>query len=120
MSYTLDLIKVLHTIWNTFLYRSTPVESLHTILLGPFKYLLNSVIPTLNGRQKQEVLARIRAFHYSGFKVRLHCNVVRYHQSFLGRDYKAWAQMALFIIYPYLSGGDREIWLCLTKVSQSL
>ena len=97
-------------------HRSTPVESLHTILLGPFKYLLKSTIPTLSVRQKEEVLARVRAFNYSGFKVKLIGNVIRYHQSFVGRDYKAWAQMALFIIYPYLSNGDRIVWLTLAKV----
>ena len=32
-------------------------------------------------------------------------------------DYKAWAQMALFIIYPYLSDGHKEVWLALSKVS---
>lgn len=98
------------------LYRSIPIESLHTILLGPYKYLLKSTVPTLSRVQKEEVLAKIRAFNYSGFKVRLQGNVIRYHQSFVGRDYKAWAQMALFIIYPYLPEGDKKVWLSLSKV----
>ncbi len=85
--------------------RCTPVESLHTILLGPYKYLLKSTVPTFSNTQKEEVLARMRAFNYSGFRVKVHGNVIRYHQSFVGRDYKAWAQMALF---PYLSTGDKR------------
>ena len=72
-----------------------PVESLHTLLLGPYKYLLRSTIPTLSQEQKAEVLAKIRAFNYSGFECRLLGNVIYHHQSFVGRDYKAWAQMAL-------------------------
>ena len=97
--------------------RSTPVETLHTILLGPYKYLLKSTIPKLSTRQKEEVLARIRAFHFSGFRVRLIGNVIRHHQSFVGRDYKAWAQMAPFIIFPYLTEEDTTVWLALSKVN---
>ena len=70
-----------------------PVESLHTLLLGPYKYLLRSTIPTLSQEQKAEVLAKIRAFNYSGFECRLLGNVIYHHQSFVGRDYKAWAQI---------------------------
>lgn len=98
------------------LIRSMPIESLHTLLLGPYKYLLKSTIPTLSKGQKEEVLARVRAFNYSGFTVKLQGNVIRHHSSFVGRDYKAWAQMALFIIYPYLSNSDKKVWLSLSKV----
>lgn len=93
------------------------MESSHTILLGPYKYLLKNTIPKLSKQQKDEVLARIRAFSFSGFRVRLFGNVVRHHKSFVGRDYKAWAQMALFVIYPYLSAADRAVWLSLSKVN---
>lgn len=65
-------------------------------------------------------MARIRVFSYSGFRVKLLGNVIRYHKSFVGRDYKAWAQMALFIIYPYLSDEDKEVWLALSKVYRNI
>lgn len=96
--------------------RSTPVESLHTILLGPYKYLLKTAIPTLSSQQKEEVLACIRGFNYSGFHVRVFGNVIRHHQSFVGRDYKAFAQMALFVLYPYLKNAEKIVWLSLLKV----
>ena len=86
-----------------FYYRSTPIETLHTILLGPYKYLLKVTIPKFSRVQKEEILARIRAFNFSGFRVKLVGNVIQYHQSFVGRDYKAWAQMAPFVIFPYLN-----------------
>ena len=60
------------------------------------------------------------AFNYSGFDVRLIGNVVKYHQSFVGRDYKVWAQMALSIIFPYLSCGDQAVLLSLSKLKASL
>ena len=71
-------------------------SSLKTI----YKYLLKTTIPKLSAEQKTEILARIRDFNYSGFGCRVIGNVIYNHQSFVGRDYKAWAQMALSIIYP--------------------
>lgn len=86
------------------------------MLLGPYKYLLKSTIPTLSAEQKEEVLARVRDFNYSGFGCRVIGNVIHHHKSFVGRDYKAWAQMALSIIYPYLSIDDKTVWVALSKV----
>ena len=105
---------------TSFMYvytRSTPIEVLHTLLLGPYKYLFKTTIPKLSAKQKKEVLARVRSFNFSGFCVRLVGNVIRHHKSFVGRDYKAWAQMALFIITPYLSDRDNAVWMALSKVS---
>ena len=98
------------------MYRSTPVEVLHSILLGPYKYLLKDIMKQLDKKEKSEVLARISAFNYSGFENKLAANVCYHHQSFVGRDYKTWAQMSIFIIGPYLSPGDKEVWLCLSQV----
>ncbi len=61
------------------------MECLHTLLLGPCKYLLRSTILTLSTKQKEEVLARVRAFNYS---CKLQGNAIRHHQSFVGRGYK--------------------------------
>ncbi len=95
---------------------SVPVETLHTVLLGPYKYLLKSVMPTLTSLQKQQLLAKMSTFNYSGFKGKVLGNIVSYHRSFVGRDYKAWAQMAPFVMLPYLSDGEREVWINLSKV----
>ena len=98
------------------LNRSTPVEVLHTMGLGAIKYLLKELMPKMNARQKKEILARLRAFNTSGMQVKLYGNVCQYYQSFLGRDFKAWAQMAIFIISPYLDEGQKAVLLCLSKV----
>ena len=95
---------------------SAPVETLHTILLGPYKYLLNSAIRSSTSLQKKQLLVRISTFNYSGFKGKVLGNIVSYHRSFVGRDYKAWAQMAPFVMLPYLSEGEREVWINLSKV----
>ena len=97
-------------------YRCLPFEALHTLPLGPAKHLLREQMPLLSKGQKAEILARLKAFHTSGFSVKLYGNVCYYYQSFCGRDFKAWVQMALFIIGPYLDDGELAVWKSFCKV----
>lgn len=97
-------------------FRSTPVEVLHTVLLGPYKYLTGKVMAKLSAAQKCEVLARIASVNYSGIEERISSNVTRYSQSFVGRDFKAWAQIAPFILAPYLTAEELKLWLSLSQV----
>ena len=101
-----------------FSQRSTPVETLHSILLGPYKYLTRMVMARLTREQKIEVAARMRAVSYSGIKGKVHGDITRYYGSFVGRDYKAWAQISIFIITPYLTEEEREVWLSLSQVQK--
>ena len=94
-----------------------PVEVLHTKLLGTCKYVLKEVMSGLSIRQKSEVLARVKAFNTSGFKTKMYGNVCRHSKSFVGRDFKGWTQMAMFIVGPYLSEGQKKVYLSLCKVS---
>ena len=95
-------------------YRSTPVETLHTILLGICKYLFG-LMTKRKEEDKKEILARMSAFNYSGFSTKVHGNVCYYYQSFVGRDFKGWMQMAIFIISSYLTE-QRNVWLLMSKV----
>lgn len=97
--------------------RSTPVEVLHTILLGPYKYLLKTTISQLTPLQKKEVLSRMNAFNYSGFNCRVIGNIIHHHKSFVSFSCKAWAQMALSIMSPYLQDSQKVVWTALGKVS---
>ena len=101
-------------------FRSTPVESLHTILLGASKYMVRSFMGSCSSKQKKEILARMAAFSYCGFSVRVTGNICYYYQSFVGRDFKAWMQMALFIIAPYLSEEGKKCWLLLSQVNTTI
>ena len=74
----------------------------------------------LTPRQKKEVLVRTSAFNYSGFDTKVLGNVVHHSQSFVGRDYKAWAQLAVFIMFGYLSEPQKEVLLGLSKVGKML
>ena len=69
------------------------MECLHTVLLGPVKYLLKQFMARLTVQQKREVMVRVQQFNYSGFDVRLYGNIIKHHSSFVGRDFKAWAQV---------------------------
>ena len=70
----------------------------------------------LNQQQKLEFLALVSAFDYSGFDVKIVGNICYHHQSFVGRDYKAWAQMAPFVVIHFVNSEEKILWLRLSKV----
>ncbi|KAL5515771.1 hypothetical protein EMCRGX_G000988 [Ephydatia muelleri] len=53
------------------LHGSIPVEVLHTLILGPYKYLLRAKMATLSTKQCMEVAARVRAFPSSGLSMKV-------------------------------------------------
>lgn len=97
---------------------SSPVETLHTILLGVCKYALKSFMTGISKERKRAINARVSAFNTSGLTVKMYGNVCYYYNSFVGRDYKGWMQMAIFILLPYLSPPEKEIWFHLSKVGR--
>ena len=92
------------------------MECLHTILLGPYKYLLRSLIGCLSSAQKDEIQARLSSFDFSGLEYKLSYNLVRHYKSFVGRDFKAVAQVALYLLTPYMTAGEKTVWFTLSKV----
>ena len=46
------------------------METLHTILLGPYKYLLRSLMGRQNSTAKAEIQATIKAINFSGFEAK--------------------------------------------------
>jgi len=40
----------------------------------------------------------------------------RYYQSFFGKDFKALAQVAPFVLWEELNDDDKSLWLSLSKV----
>eukprot|EP00731_Ephydatia_muelleri_P037838 Em0575g5a len=56
------------------------------------------------------------SFSFSGFDMKLSRNVAKYFKSFVGRDFKILAQLALFVLPPYLTPGETEVWFALSKV----
>lgn len=97
-------------------YRSTPVETLHTVLLGPYKYLLHSLMGHLTSAQKEDLQARLSSFDFTGLDYKLSYNIIRHFRSFVGRDFKALAQVSLFLLGPLMSAEEKKVWLSLSKV----
>ena len=55
------------------------MEVLHTVVLGECKYVLDNLMSALSAKQKEEVLARVRAFNTSGFRAKMYGNVCRHY-----------------------------------------
>ena len=71
----LDLHRFEHYFCNMvfieYVCRSIPVECLHTILLGPLKYLLTILMDRLSPDDKCTIEAKINSFSFSGFDERI-------------------------------------------------
>lgn len=80
------------------------------------KYLLRSLMERLRSAEKEEIQARVESFDFSGFNNKLSYNVCRHFRSFVGRDFKAIAQCALFLLGPYMTSKEKLLWITLSKV----
>lgn len=78
--------------------------------------MLRTLMDSLSVGQKKEVLAQIRAWSYCGFSERITGNIAYHYKSFVGRDFKAWLQMVLFIIPRHVTDQEMRCWFALVKV----
>ena len=85
------------------------METLHTILLGPYKYLLRALMGRLTTAQKDDLQARLFTFDFSGLEYKLSYNLIRHFKSFVGRDFKALAQVSLFLLGPYMTPQEKSV-----------
>ena len=81
-------------------HRDTPVESLHTILLGIIKYLWALTCKHLASEKKlDELTARLRSFDVRGLNISpLRAEyLVQYRGALIGRQFKALVQAMFFV-----------------------
>ena len=71
----------------------------------------------LTTKEKAEVQSVLSAFNFSGFKVKLGTKLTRHFKSFVGRDFKALAQSALFLFKCHFKETEKSVWLALSKAS---
>ena len=70
----------------------------------------------LSTNKKEELGAHISSFSFSGFNAHFSRDMTRY-KSFIGRDFKLLAQLAVHLSSPCMDGGEKEVWLELSKVN---
>ena len=92
------------------------MDCLHTILLGSYKYFFSDLMGRVSTIQKKEIAAKIASFPKSGMSLALSPGIVHHHQSFVGKDFKALAEMAPFVLWSYLNEKEKRVWLSLSKV----
>ncbi|KAG5642862.1 hypothetical protein DXG03_002007 [Asterophora parasitica] len=102
-------------------HQDTPVEILHVILLGFVKYLWRDLIQNqLKNKEDKKVLlaTRLTSFDVAGFGISPLAGrtLVQYSGSLTGRDFRAIAQAAPFVVYDLVSKDCLDTWVALSKL----
>ena len=65
----------------------------------------------LSTNEKEELRARISAFSFSGCDTHFSRDMTRYmyYKSFVGRDFKLLALLAVHLLSPYMDDGEKEV-----------
>ncbi|KAK0448235.1 hypothetical protein EV421DRAFT_1900873 [Armillaria borealis] len=102
-------------------HRDTPVEILHVVLLGFIKYFWRDLIHNqLKGKDDKKALleTRLSSLDVSGLGISPLAGhtLVTYAGSLTGRDFRAIAQVAPYVIYDLVSEECRNAWISLSKM----
>ncbi|EIW60460.1 uncharacterized protein TRAVEDRAFT_120336, partial [Trametes versicolor FP-101664 SS1] len=101
-------------------HTDTPVEILHVILLGFVKYLWRDTVSRLKDPAKQTLVARLSSFDVSGLGLAplLGTTLVTYAKSLVGRDFRAVAQVAPFVLHdlPGIPDELQRVWVALAQL----
>ncbi|KAK7006328.1 hypothetical protein R3P38DRAFT_3366987 [Favolaschia claudopus] len=102
-------------------HQDTPVEILHVILLGFVKYLWRDVVQNhLKNKDalKELLITRLTSLDVSGLGISPLAGktLVQYSGSLTGRDFRAIAQVAPFVLYDLVPSACFETWQSLSKM----
>lgn len=73
----------------------------------------------LSAAEKKKVRAKIDAFDFSAYSRRLPDSFVKNYASCVGRDFKLWAQIAVFILDDIISEDELQVWIYVGEVRMS-
>lgn len=94
----------------------TPIELLHTLLLGPIKYLLRRSFAMMSDQQKIIVRSRLAAVfkgalgHVSNAK-----SLVRYTGSLNGKDFRFFVMIAPFVLGGLVPADWMDAWVAMAR-----
>jgi hypothetical protein len=77
---------------------------------------VKKTIRNLSAADKKKVKAKIEAFDFSAYARRLPGSFVKIYGSCIGRDFKLWAQISVFILDGIIPEDKLEVWLYISEV----
>jgi hypothetical protein len=78
--------------------------------------LLSNTIKSLPQQLKNQLHAKIQALDMSAFPATIRENITRNYGSYVGRDYKLWMQVAVFILQDIIPFEQLLVWELLSEV----
>ncbi|KAL1755500.1 hypothetical protein FB107DRAFT_290833 [Schizophyllum commune] len=114
-----ELINPLFKLSELDAHADTPIEILHVILLGVVKYFWRDIISRLKAPEKDILKARLNSFDTSALDIPPLSGetLVTYAGSLVGRDFRAIAQVAPFVLHDLgLDDNIVRVWMALSKV----
>jgi len=100
-------------------HQDTPVEILHVVLLGFVKYFWRDLIQNqINDDQKRLLSVRLNSIDVNGLGISRLAGetLVNYAGSLTGRDFRAIAQVAPFVIYDMVPADVFDAWVALSTL----
>jgi hypothetical protein len=99
-------------------HQDTPVEILHVVLLGFVKYFWRDAISRMNDAQKSILITRLSSLDVTGLGIPPLAGqtLVKYAGSLTGRDFRAIAQSAPFVLYDLVPRECYDTWLSLCSL----